>query len=407
MPKRISGHLKNPGSSLQIRSKRAPSRWDPEPESLPPTPPPKKERKPVELEGTRPPVELHGSTTPSKIADRTELDATPRIPQDKPVFALSKPPPPKPKLSMPPPRPQRPVELLANPLLPTVEITKPARAAHMSTQTAVTVLDDSPQALQSPSQLSIFPSSHPAQPSPALLSPTAAIPQRRTPRPENVPSYYTSTQHPHHFVNTPVRDRHDEPVPQPLPPPPPLRSKPPPSSYHPPTKTLRLDRHASTASDTSFETTLSDGDDDDDDGNTTDHTFPHYITPLTSIPEPKRSPITNLQYPRVPRSMADASPHLRAASAPHPASPASLLAKRRGADTAHGLSKRLWITESNGRGGRAPLGLGVLHGPLRENAPLRETHRKAGSREMVMTSPLWEPKLTPRRVGGDLVIEVS
>lgn len=191
------------------------------------------------------------------------------------------------------------------------------------------------------------------------------------------------------------------------------RPTPPPARRHNSRKGIRN----SIASETSFETS----------GDEQDVITPEYQVKrkqqLSPLQENKgdRSPIKDLRYPKVPRpanqaiTRRDGSPtrpgrseqssqHLRKKS-----SASSLLEKRKGSDAANDLQKALWITGSNGRTGST-----TTHG---QKFPVRSSSRKGsqaspgtspGSQDMQIKTPLWEPKLTPKRMSdGGLVIEVT
>ena len=174
---------------------------------------------------------------------------------------------------------------------------------------------------------------------------------------------------------------------------------------------------ASSASVTSFETSS-----DERDASPSNHNLRHgkQLSPLPEI-SGERSPISGLQYPRVPRpanqsiSACSGSPsrsgssgstkrRLRSAT-----SSSSLLEKRKGSNAASNLQKALWITGSNGRTGPS-----TSHGqrfPVQANSRQEERSSTGANRcgpEMQMASPPWQLKLTPKRNSdGGLMIEVS
>ena len=143
---------------------------------------------------------------------------------------------------------------------------------------------------------------------------------------------------------------------------------------------------------------------------------------LSPLPEAngERSPISGLKYPKVPRP-ANQSATRSTGSPTRPGrdeqpgkslrkqpSNSSLLEKRKGSDAASDLQRALWITGSNGSTSSR-----VVQGPtFPSHAPSRtQLHSRQSSSaepEMEIKSPLWEPKLTPRRdSSGGLIIEVS
>lgn len=195
----------------------------------------------------------------------------------------------------------------------------------------------------------------------------------------------------------------------PLPPPPPL-PKPP----------VRKNTRDSSASGTSIETSFSE-----------EPTPPEEVQPvLTPISE--GSPLSGLRYPKVPRPSNQSVPrHSRSPSKENlspvqerPPSPpngrpghvrsdssTSLVEKRKGPDAATDLQNRLWITGSRGKT-VAPVDAPHEGWPIRASSRTEEREFSApkprgNGQEMVMKSPLWEPKLTPKRGdGGDMIIEV-
>lgn len=148
-----------------------------------------------------------------------------------------------------------------------------------------------------------------------------------------------------------------------------------------------------------------------------------YNKQLSPLPESsaERSPISALKYPRVPRpanqsvTRSTGSPS-RAGRDEHSthrlrkqASNSSLLEKRKGSDVATEFQKALWITGSNGSTSSSASN-GQKH-PIRGSSkgrPPISTGSSPTVPEMQMRSPLWEPKLTPKRDSkGALMIEVN
>lgn len=144
---------------------------------------------------------------------------------------------------------------------------------------------------------------------------------------------------------------------------------------------------------------------------------------LSPLPESKvdQSPIAELKYPRIPRPANQAvarstgsptragraesqSAHLRKNS-----SSSSLLEKRKGSDAANDLQKGLWITGSNGRTGQVTGYRQKSHvGSDSSRTSPTSAGRSVDSHDVQIRSPLWEPKLTPKRTSdGGLVIEVT
>ncbi|KAL2353594.1 hypothetical protein BJ546DRAFT_980944 [Cryomyces antarcticus] len=162
------------------------------------------------------------------------------------------------------------------------------------------------------------------------------------------------------------------------------------------------------------------------------------------------SPLSRLRYPKIPRAsnqIVPRSPRQSSSSTQSLSwrqslgySPATLLARRRGARAAKDLEHRLWITESYGRsnrnvtdssrghcrsgshntlrhydahtafsGGRASYDRSYTYSQTRRIDELQERWVGIDSprTELVIKSPLWEPKLTPTRRGDNLYIAVS
>ena len=144
---------------------------------------------------------------------------------------------------------------------------------------------------------------------------------------------------------------------------------------------------------------------------------------LSPLPESKgeRSPVGAITYPKVPRPTNQATAHSehspssagreekRPSHLRKQSSSNNLLEKRKGSDAANDLQRALWITGSNGR--TAALESNGLRFPTGSVSGKGSPTTSGGSptyRDIQVTSPLWEPKLTPKRLSnGGLVIEVS
>lgn len=154
---------------------------------------------------------------------------------------------------------------------------------------------------------------------------------------------------------------------------------------------------------------------------------------LTPVVE---SPISGLRYPKVPRASnqaiprsppLSASPKFKRSASPERRQDVTLIEKRRGVDAAQDMGRRLWIHNSSRKGSLATVGTRKSsEDGLPTRTPSRQTKRKnkadsplngygreiglgqgtPHTHEMVLKSPLWEPKLTPSRRGEDLYITV-
>ncbi|KAF2169821.1 hypothetical protein M409DRAFT_52316 [Zasmidium cellare ATCC 36951] len=219
-----------------------------------------------------------------------------------------------------------------------------------------------------------------------------------------------------------------------------------------PPKAIRMSTASDTSRRTSFEST-------DPDEPTPPEEEEKQLTPVAEL----ESPISGIRYPKVPRSSAQSvprSPNYKGSPrlgtefgraempqvvpvtpeqqrplkhSPSPSlSGSTLAAKRRGDDAAHDLEKGLYIKgSSHSRSNSqtmAPFQKESRSAPTRQNqrheSPLKGYGRVASSRteaewplsnkpemntavDAPMKSPLWEPKLTPRKEGDDLYLSVS
>lgn len=243
-----------------------------------------------------------------------------------------------------------------------------------------------------------------------------------------LPNYYTSNESrtPSILSPTPIEDKPERPKPTAI-----MVTKP---TYPP--KAVR----GSIASDTSFEST--------DPDEPTPEESDKQLSPVVE------SPISGIRYPKVPRSSNQSVPRSPAPSLSprqavrqeQPVTPvrkqstvSTLAAKRRGNDAAIDLERRLHITNSaythsreasydtlksrqtdprNSLNRRSH-----VHHADRLSSPLKGYGKSIGadrpematpgprvyrrSQDMVLRSPLWEPKLTPSRRGDDLFLSVS
>ncbi|KAJ9630892.1 hypothetical protein H2203_001419 [Taxawa tesnikishii (nom. ined.)] len=177
-------------------------------------------------------------------------------------------------------------------------------------------------------------------------------------------------------------------------------------------------RRQSSASDTSFESV-------DPEEPTPPEEEDKQLSPVAE------SPISGLRYPKVPRSSNQAVPRsppttfslqpLRPKT-PERKQSTTLVAKRRGANAAQDLERRLYIHNSSCGGSFDSTSSTVVVPSSRlaqqrtrskHESPLRGYGKGVGAQygtpkmqEMELKSPLWEPKLTPSRRGDDLFISV-
>ena len=134
------------------------------------------------------------------------------------------------------------------------------------------------------------------------------------------------------------------------------------------------------------------------------------IIPLTPIHE-SHSPLAGLRYPKIPRPSNQAIARPAASPTKSPVAfirPSSVLAQQRGLAATRDLEGDLDFTEQRMKTSPVRTGTENIGWPTRTssrtgigNEPRRNT------KEMVMTSPLWEPKLTSRTTGNHFVIEIS
>ncbi|KAK4506776.1 hypothetical protein PRZ48_000509 [Zasmidium cellare] len=214
-----------------------------------------------------------------------------------------------------------------------------------------------------------------------------------------------------------------------------------------PPKAIRMSTASDTSRRTSFEST-------DPDEPTPPEEEEKQLTPVAEL----ESPISGIRYPKVPRSSAQSvprSPNYKGSPrlgtdfmipqavpitpeqqkplkhSPSPSlSGSTLAAKRRGDGAAHDLEKGLYImTSSHSRNNSHAMRPNESRSAAarqnqRHESPLKGYGRVASSRteaewplsnkpdmniaiEAPMKSPLWEPKLTPRKEGDDLYLSVS
>ena len=186
-----------------------------------------------------------------------------------------------------------------------------------------------------------------------------------------------------------------------------------------PSKPSRKNTRDSSASGTSIETSFSE-----------EPTPPEEVQPaLTPIVE--SSPLHGLRYPKVPRPSNQSVPRRSISPLKKPPDPgtsrqgsvgsftpsharsdsfASLVDRRKGHDAATDLQNRLWITESRGKTLTPvnPRDAWPMRSSSRAGAAEAAVQSHGRGQEMVMKSPLWEPRLAPRRGNdGDMIIDVT